>query len=439
MKLASRIILCSCCLVLVVIAWLIAIKAKPAEQTQLELIETAAELTGDGIYTRAAALLEEAAGYSAKHTPAAETELKNVYLQLLDKKGYRGKYAALLEKQMNRKDSGPEVFAEAARFYIGASRMSDALDTLKAGIGKTGDPELISIYEGVRYRYETSWDVYDDASEIHESTAQVCIGGSWGIAKSDGTPMIPCVYEQISTFSADRAIAKNDGEIFAVDKDGNRIAKLHETAQAFGNYAGDRFPVLLDDGWRRATGEFTLGSAAFEYIGTYSGGYAAAMQGGKWGVVDLAQKWLIPAQYDGIVQDELGRCYANGAVFVQDGASVRLFVDGEQTGETFDDARPFLDGAYAAVMKEGKWGYTDVNGIITIGYEYDDALSFGQHLAAVKIDGLWGYISTYGQIAIEPVFLDAKSFSNGSAPVLTPRGWQFITLFEFKTTVGLFS
>ena len=72
-----------------------------------------------------------------------------------------------------------------------------------------------------------------------------------------------------------------------------------------------------------------------------------------------------------------------------------------------------------------------------IDFEFDDALSFGQHLAAIKQGEFWGYIGISGCIAIEPVFLDAKSFSNGSAPVLTERGWQFITLLEYSNKKSL--
>lgn len=67
-----------------------------------------------------------------------------------------------------------------------------------------------------------------------------------------------------------------------------------------------------------------------------------------------------------------------------------------------------------------------------IGFQFDDALSFGQHLAAVKVDGQWGYVSKYGEIVIEPIFLSAKSFYRGSAPVQTVDGWRFITLTEYK-------
>jgi len=164
----------------------------------------------------------------------------------------------------------------------------------------------------------------------------------------------------------------------------------------------------------------------------YSEGYAAAKSGGKWGVIDRSMGWLIPAEYDDIIRDELGRCYAQGAVFARRGDVVCLFSSGKWMGDVYQDARPFSGESFAAVMKNGKWGFIDTNGAIMIDFEYDEALSFGQHLAAAKNGEYWGYINKYGNMVIDSVFYDAKSFSDGRAPVLTERGWQFITLVEYK-------
>ena len=444
MKLINRILLGTGCLVLLLISWLIGMHSKSTVDIQLELMEQAARLTSDGIYIQAEPLLEEAAGYNTKYTPLAESELKKVYLSLINQRGYLRKYQALLEKQMNRKDADYSVYEEASLHYLSINSVPEALNTLKEGISKTGSETLRSIYESNRYIIETGHEVYDDAASIFDSTVQVCADGAWGIADSSGVLIIPCMYEQISTFNNNRAIAKKDGEIFAIDAANNRIAKLHEPALAFGNFSMDRISLLIGDSWFRANGEFTIGNAAFEYIGMYSDGYAAAKTGGKWGVIDLAYNWLVPAEYDGIIQDELGRCCYGGAVFVRDGASVRLLVNGQSAGDAYDDACPFAGGgsadSYAAVMKDGLWGFIDTRANVVIDFQFEDALSFGQHLAAVKLGDLWGYISVDGNIAIDPVYYEAKSFSNGSAPVLTSRGWQFITLLEYKAgSSGLFS
>ena len=432
MKRIKRIMISIGCIVLLMTSWLIAVNAKSNEEKQAALMEEAALLMKDGIYIRAVPLLEEAAGYRTQHTITAEAELKKAYLALINTRGYRGKYIGLLELQLSRIDAGPEIYAEAAGYYLSIRRTREALGILRDGITKTGCAELTELYENHRYAYETKRTGFDYAAELYNGTAQVQTDGLWGIAYANGTPMIPCLYEQISTFSGDRAIVRKSGEIYAVDSNNNRVAKLNENAAGFGNFSENRFPLRSHDGWRRATGEFEIGTAVFEDFGMYSGGYAAAKINGRWGVIDIASDWLVPAEYDGIICDELGRCFAQRAVFARLEDKVFLFINGSRTDEVYENARPFSAENYAAVKKNGKWGFINADGSTVIDFIYDDALSFGQHLAAVRIDDCWGYISVCGRIAIEPRFLEAKSFSNGSAPVLTERGWEFITLVEYK-------
>jgi len=437
LKRAKRLIIGICCFIVLLTSWLIIINAKSKLEKQAELLGLAEEMMNDGIFIRAVPLLEEAASYKTKLTAQAEEELKKAYLALLDTRGYRRKYTNLLEELMKRPDASPGIFAEAAEFYLRNSKTADALAALRTGIGKTEDEQLIAIYERNRYAYETNRTTYENVTAIFGSTIQVMLDGSWGLASSEGILLIPCEYERISTYSAGRAIVKKGGEIYAVNIDNNRIAKLRETVTDFGNYADDRIPLLIDGSWKRATGEFAIGTVSFENLGMYSGGYIAAMMDGKWGVVDIAMDWLIPAEYDEIMQDELGRCYAQGVVFARKNGVVYLFFEGIQSGEVFEDARPFTSEGYAAVKRNGKWGFIDTTGSVKISFKFDDALSFGQHLAAVKQGELWGYISLDGKMVIEPKYIEAKSFSNGSAPVLTGRGWQFITLLEYKGRAGL--
>lgn len=438
MKKVKRSLIALVCLSLILISWAIATNSKSAADRQLALIEEALLLLEDRIFVRASSLLEEAVAFNAEHTPYAESLLKETYLALIDKQGYRRKYTELLDAQMSRKDAEAAIFLEAAEYYLGVPNLREALSCLKEGMQKTGSGILEEKYEKSRYVYETGRDIYDYASEITDSTVKVCVDGKWGISKSDGSPMIPCRYERISTFSSGRAIVGDSGEIFAVDKDDNRVAKLHAEAEDFGNYANDRVPLKIEGSWLRATGDFALGSAVFEDMSMYSGGYVAACINGKWGVIDIDSGWLLPAEYDGVICDELGRCHYMGSVFAVAGDEVLLFVNGARVGGVFEDARPFSDGGLAAVKKDGYWGFIDMQGNVVIPYYYDDALSFGQHLAAVRIDDFWGYVSVSGEVVIEPIYYEAKSFSGGSAPVLTERGWQFITLAEYKSGPGLF-
>jgi len=432
-----RVLISTGCCILLAAAWFVAVNSKSTAEKQLVLIEQANVFIGDGIYIRAVPLLEEAAGYDAVHTKTAETVLKKAYLALIDNRGYSRRYIALLEKQMNRGDAEPDVFIETAKYYLDSSKTQEALTVLKNGIAKTGDINIVTLYEDSRYAFETSRISYDYAAAIFEQTVQVRNDGKWGIANADGTLIIPCEYDKISTYSRDRAITGKGSSIYAVDKDNNRIAAANGEVSDFGNFADNRIPLLADGRWHRATGDFESGESIFEEIGMYSGGYAAARSNGKWGVIGLSNKWLIPAEYDGIIQDELGRCFAQEAVFVRSGDHIQLFANGSFSEYNYEDAHPFSNEGYAAVKKNGHWGFIDPDGNEIIPFIFDDALSFGQHLAAVKLGELWGYISMYGHIVIEAQFYEAKSFSGGSAPVLTDQGWQFITLIEYRKGVLL--
>jgi len=409
-----------------------AINRETTAEKQLRLIRQASLLMSDGIYIHAIVLLEEAASYSGEHTFEAEEKLKTAYLALMGNRGISRRYVVLLENQMGRANAQAEIFVEAANYYLSIPRITEALRVLREGIERTGCAELTIIYESNRYAYETIRTSFDYIAAISEATMQVRRDGLWGIASVTGNMIIPCEHKHISTFNNGRAIAGNGSEIFAIDRNNNRIALFRGYATAFGNLSENRIALMIDGTWRRATGELELGTIEFKQIGTYSGGFAAAQTGTGWGVVDLGINWLVDPIYDGVVKDELGRSYAQGAVFMKSGNSVHLFVGGQYTGHTFEDARPFSAEGYAAVRQNGLWGFIDTDGNVVIDFKFDDALSFGQHLAAVEIDGLWGYISIIGQVVIAPEYLEAKSFSNGSAPVRTQRGWQIIRLLEYR-------
>ena len=432
MKKCIRILIGAVCVILLVVSWVVATSSKSTAEKQLVLINEATALMSDGIYIRAVPLLEEAAGYDAAHTKVAENLLKRAYLSLMDNRGFPRRYTTLLEKQMNSREAEPYVFLEAANYYLNNSKTPEALLILRSGLERTNNESILVLYENTRYAFNINRAAYEDVTAIFNDTIQVKSNGKWGIAHADGFLLIPCQYDKISTFNKDSAVVRNGNSIYAIDIDNNRIAVSHETVVDFGNYAENRIPLLIEGRWRRATGEFELGTKSFDDIGTYSGGYAAAKYNGRWGVIDIFDNWVIPAEFDEVIKDELGRCFAQGTAFVRQGGLIRLFANGDFSEVVFEDARPFSDEGYAAVKKNGNWGFINTNGEVVIPFIFNDALSFGQHLAAVKIGEYWGYINLFGNIVIEATFQNAKSFSDGSAPVLTNRGWQFITLLEYS-------
>ena len=437
MKRSKIILLGTVCILVLVLSWLTAITAQTDAERQEELLQQAEAYIKDEIYIRAVPLLEEAAGYYDKHTLEAEEMLKKVYLQLIDQSGYAQKYASLLEKQMARENAPVECFQEAAEYYFGHSRTAEAFAALRNGISKTGSAELESYYESIRYQFKMQNGVFQDVATACNGAVQVKANGYWGLANTAGELVIPCEYDKVSTYSDGEAIVKKNGIISGIDSDNNRVALLHEEASDFGNYNEERLGLKTDNGWLLSDGDFNTGTVYLEELGMYSDGGAPAEINGKWGILNSSgSDWLIPAEYDGIVQDELGRAYKKETVFVKKENNVILLVKGKAVGDVYEDAHPFADG-WAAVKKDGKWGFIDQEGGVQIDYQFDDAQSFGQHLAAVKVNGKWGYVSLKGDVVIAPEYLNAKSFCNGSAPVKTETGWRFITLLEYEEGASL--
>ena len=93
--------------------------------------------------------------------------------------------------------------------------------------------------------------------------------------------------------------------------------------------------------------------------------------------------------------------------------------------QKYDKLGSFNEG-YAAVLKDGEWGYINTKGEEVISCQYSNPYeeytsgAFHEGLAAVQKDGKWGYINTNGEEVI-PISLDveyANFFSDGLAVII---------------------
>jgi len=99
----------------------------------------------------------------------------------------------------------------------------------------------------------------------------------------------------------------------------------------------------------------------------------------------------------------------------------------------YENAKEFSEG-FAAVQKDGKWGYINKKGKLICPFIYDEAERFSEGLAAVKKDRRWGYINDKGELAIPLWFADAKPFSDGLAAVT--KGY-YIKRYEKESSEGV--
>ena len=106
--------------------------------------------------------------------------------------------------------------------------------------------------------------------------------------------------------------------------------------------------------------------------------------------------------------------------------------DTTSDSENLIESKWFPEGL-APVMIDGKWGFIDKTGKITINPQFDLARSFSEGLAPVKIDGKWGFIDKTGQFVINPQFVGSCDFSEGLAIVYVVKGGTLKFGFIDKT------
>ncbi len=420
----------------IALVWLVTLTQVSDRAQEQDLLQQAQGYLDEKIYIKAIPLLEEAVSLETSNKYEIEELLKNTYLNFPNQSDYIDKYEDILQAQLSRENVTTEIYIEAAEHYEHYGEIDNMLNILRLGAINSDDASIAALYEEKRYGFDFQSKLYQDVTmATGNSIAVQSMEGLWGIASAAGALHVPCEYEKVSNYYNNLVVVNDGTEIYAVDSNNNRVALADEAVVDFESNLDGYITVNTADGWTLTGTSLNLGNPYYEDVGAFCNGYFAAKQDGKWGVLDSSLEWLLQAEFDEIIMDELGVSVNQDVVFAKKDSAVMLYSDSEAISGPYEEAKAFSISNYAAVKSNGKWGFIDNKGNLVIDYQFDDAQSFSQHLAAVKVGDMWGYISVYGQMAIEPQFLNAKNFSNGSAAVLLEEGWRFITLTEHKEEV----
>ena len=114
------------------------------------------------------------------------------------------------------------------------------------------------------------------------------------------------------------------------------------------------------------------------------------------------------------------------AAVQKDGKWGYINTKGEQIVECKFDNVSLFDEGFARVQKDGKWGYINTKGEQAIECKFDDACDFKEGFARVKKDGKWGYINTKGEQIVECKFDGVRDFNEGFALVKKDGKWGYI-------------
>ena len=169
------------------------------------------------------------------------------------------------------------------------------------------------------------------------------------------------------------------------------------------------------------TGEIVL---PFEYqdIGGFDDdGFAYFNKDGKYGVINNKLEVVVQPEYDLIYDfsEGLAAAWKDGKCgFIDPAGNVAVPLK-------YDVAQSFSDGL-ALVIRADKYGFVDKTGKLVINTEYDGALDFSEGLACVQKNEKFGFIDITGELIVPLEYDGALSFSNGLARVMNDGKYGFI-------------
>lgn len=293
-----------------------------------------------------------------------------------------------------------------------------------------------AMYDSVEYVFYEQGE-YDEMSIFSSNLAPVRRNETWGYCNSKGKKKVKTLYTYAGAFNNDMApVVDAEGEAYYIDNNGNKVmaVNVEEEIQGLGVMSSaDIYSVFNGREWSyyNKAGERLMGG--FLEGSTFANGLAAARTDEGWKIYDLKGNAKSGAVYEDVAMDEKQMAYRNERLFVR-AAEGYIMIDGEggRIGtDVYEDAKIFYESTYAAVKKDGKWGFIDRDGGWFIEPVYEDARSFLNGFAAVQTDGLWGFINMDRELCIPCQFAETKDFTaKGTVPVRKNQTWSVLLLYK---------
>lgn len=114
-----------------------------------------------------------------------------------------------------------------------------------------------------------------------------------------------------------------------------------------------------------------------------------------------------------------------------------FFSDYVGFGFKYDDIGFFSEG-FAAVEKDGMYGFIDKTGKLVIPTIYEYVQPFSEGLAAVNRDGKWGFIDKKGKMVIPANFYFVSRFNEGLASFDKVLKTEQGVVYESEYKVGIY-
>lgn len=192
---------------------------------------------------------------------------------------------------------------------------------------------------------------------------------------------------------------------------------------AFASFDGEHFGFIGLDG-------NSVVEPDFDQCRRFSEGLAAVLKGGRWGYIDHAGDFAIPAVFEGKIVTTFREGRAGACV---DGKYGLIDTHGVFVVKPEYDLIGVLAENRVRVQAGGKWGLLDRFGNQIVECLFDEIRSFDGGIAPARIGNKAGFIERDGRWAFEPRFKRSFGFVGELAVVVTDKVWSCINRLKAIT------
>jgi hypothetical protein len=249
--------------------------------------------------------------------------------------------------------------------------------------------------------------IYDDIGENSEGLYYAEKDGYYGFINEKGEIAIPFVYSDALDFHQGIAVVSDSsGMKGLINKEGVPVTAFeYDWIESFESIERPaRFRKSGQFGFINRGG-LVLTDTVYDALGEWSDGLALAASDGTYGFLDTKGDTAVDFLYSyspvALTTSKFESGYAK--VFQKDKVGVIDSLGVKAFPAIFEDVGRYT-GSLVPVKKRGKWGYSNLDVNLSIGYNFSDASNFNDSLAIVAKGDFYGVIDTLGKTKIPFVY-----------------------------------
>lgn len=261
---------------------------------------------------------------------------------------------------------------------------------------------------------------YQSFQKISDTFFEAKRNDKIGLIGSNGKEVSPFLYDELSEFENDCAIALYNNGYGLINTNGLWIMTPYY----------DSLFISEDHVYFRQGSENGIADLFGKVIyrdqqpfETKAGSIIKTQEDSSKAIYSFSGERLLEHDYDSVkaIGKELLILYRDEQAFFyrpSDGHDLKLEGDIELVEQ--------MHNGFIPVLKGGQWGFLDENGRITIANRYEEVGTYSEGLFSVKLIGKWGFVNEMEELVIQPNYDHVSPFKHGLSVVQNQNLWGII-------------